>query len=133
RPPQERSLRMSKSSLLAGILCLTLAANAADAHVGWSLGINLGVPYAPRPWYPYPAYGYYYRPYYAPPVIYAPPLVVQPAPVVVQQPAVVVAQPQPTVVAPVPATSASVSPAPALVQAQHAGQGSRIDLCLQQL
>ena len=62
--------------IAAALILAALPWSAAQAHVGWSVGINLGAPYYYRPYYhPYPYY--YYDPY---PVYVAPPaVVVQPA------------------------------------------------------
>lgn len=95
--------------LLPAMLALAYLPGAVQAGppVRFSLGLNLGVPYYPRPYYyPYPGYRYYYAP---PPVVYAP------APVVVQQAPTVIPVP-----APVPAPAPVVAPT-TVIQANHAG------------
>ncbi len=96
-----------KKWLLVGLAC-TLSGSTALAHGGVSIGIGLGFPICPRPYYAAPYYYPYAYPYY-----YAP-VVVQPAPVVVQptyavQPAPV-AQTAPTV--PPPPVSVTSQPGP---------------------
>jgi hypothetical protein len=68
---------------LALVLSLGAVSQAAEAHVNWSIGINV-----PGPYYGAPAY--YPQPVYvAPPPVYYPPAPVyyQPRPVYYQQPA----------------------------------------------
>jgi hypothetical protein len=67
------------------------------AQAGWGVGVSVGVPVYPRPWYGYPCYRPYY-PYYVVP----PPIVVAPAPVVQAVPVAPVYTPP----APAPSTVA---------------------------
>jgi hypothetical protein len=81
---------MSKWLLAMGVL-LGVGSTAANVDAGWfGVGVNIGVPCYPRPYYGYGPY-YYGYPYYA-----APPVYVSPPPVVVGQPPVYV-QPAPVV------------------------------------
>jgi hypothetical protein len=109
---------------LLGLLVLALLpAGAAQAHGGWSVGINLGVPLYYHPYYGYP---YCYRPY---PVYY-----VAPTPVVVQPAAVYQVAPAATVVAPAPApasTAAAATPGP-VVQASDT-RAADVDREMEQL
>jgi hypothetical protein len=72
-------MRAVKGIAVALVLA-ALPAASAQAHVGWSIGLNFGFPeyyYHPYCYHPYPYY--YYRPYA---VYVAPPaVIVQPAPV----------------------------------------------------
>jgi hypothetical protein len=73
---------------LFALLLLGCTGVTAEAHGGWGVGINIGVPFCYRP-YPY-YYGYYppYPVYVAPaPVVVQPAPVVQPVPVAQQAPA----------------------------------------------
>jgi hypothetical protein len=76
-------------AVLVGVVCPLIA------QAGWGIGVSVGVPVYPRPWYGYPCY---YRPYY--------PYYVVPPPVVVASPPVVQAVPvAPAYAAPAPAPS----------------------------
>ncbi len=96
--------------IAAALILAALPLSAAQAHVGFGIGINLGAPYYYGPYYrPYPYY--YYNPY---PVYAAPaPVVIQSAPVV--QPsysspaeAVPAPTPVPSTIAPQPVQAASL-------------------------
>src|SRR5262249_12500608 len=66
-----------RRTMLAALAALLALGPAAHAGVGWSIGLNFGVPVYHRPcWGPY--WGYY-RPY--PIYVAPPPVVVQPGPV----------------------------------------------------
>jgi hypothetical protein len=79
------------------------------AQAGFAVGVNIGIPFYPRP---YVGFGYYYRPY---PVYVAPaPVIVQPAPVIQAVPVVQPAYAAPAAAPPPPA------PAPSAVQAARA-------------
>jgi hypothetical protein len=77
----ETVMRASWKCLLAVLIVAACPWTAAQA--GWGVGVVIGGPVYPAPYYPY---GYYYRPY---PYYYAPPptVVVAPAPVVQTVPA----------------------------------------------
>ena len=93
--------------LLCGVLAVAaLSALAVPAQAGWGgvrIGVGIGFPIYPGP--------YYYRPYpyyYPPPVVVAPPpVVVQPAPVYAAPPPVQVPAPA---LAPVPSVTRAQSP-----------------------
>ncbi len=94
-------MQIGKRLALAALLCVATGSTAL-AHGGLVIGVGVGLPICPRPYY-YPAPYYYPYPYAYP--YYAAPVVVQPAPVVVTQPA---AQPGP---APTPAVATQPAPA----------------------
>jgi hypothetical protein len=94
-------------TIAAALILASLPLSAAQAHVGFGVGINLGVPfyggyggyggYGPYCYRPYP---YYYRPY---PVYIAPPAVIlQPAPIYQSAPVVQPAYSSPLESAPPP-------------------------------
>ena len=101
------------------------------AHAGWGIGVSIGVPGYPRPWYGYPCYRPYY-PYPYPYYVVPPAVVVAPGPVV---PAV----PAPVYAAPAPAPSGvavadaryAESPEKYLLQLNDPDQQTRIDAILQ--
>ncbi|HBI46810.1 MAG TPA: hypothetical protein DDY78_28745 [Planctomycetales bacterium] len=95
-------------TIAAALILASLPFSAAQAHVGFGVGINLGVPfyggyggyggYGPYCYRPYPYY--YYRPY---PVYVAPPAVIlQPAPIYQSAPVVRPAYSSPVESAPPP-------------------------------
>jgi len=87
--------------VIAAVLTWSAVAPAVQAG-GWFVGINLGLPLYPRPWY---GYGCYYRPY--PVYVAPPPVVIEAAPV--YRP-VAVAAPTYAVPAPAPAVVPSAAP-----------------------
>src|SRR5689334_17405879 len=114
--------------LLAALGLAALPALASAGPFGWSIGVNVGGPVYPRPYYYSP-----YRYYYPPPVYVRPaPVYVQPAPVYVQPAPVVYSVPN----APAPAPAPALAPAPtptSLIQANHPGDGQRCQQLLDQL
>ena len=116
--------------LLCGTLAVAaLSALAVPAQAGWGcgglrIGVGIGFPIYPRP--------YYYRPY--PYYYYPPPVVVAPPPVVVAPaPAPVYAAPAPAAV-PAPAPTPALAPVPSVTRAQSPSTRSPdIDRYLQQL
>lgn len=104
---------------LAALILPCFAQVSHAQRVRWSVGIGIGGPVYPRPWYGH-GYGWVPYGYYVPaPLVYEPaPIVVQPSPIVVQSP---------------PAAPA-VSPVPAVVPAQSVAAASpRIDQLMRSL
>lgn len=94
--------------IAAALVVAALSWAPAQAHVGWSIGINLPVYYGGYWGHPYPYY--YYRPY---PVYVAPaPVVVETAPVYQAVPVVRPAYSSPAEAAPAPAETPLPLPAP---------------------
>jgi hypothetical protein len=106
-------MQVTRRVVLACLVAASVSAASAQAHVGWSIGLNFGPPVYYRPW------GfYYYRPY---PVIVQPaPVYVQPVPVYPYQPAYqTAAPPPPPMPVPQPTAGSSVTPAAATTVSQR--------------
>ncbi len=116
-------MRTPWKMVLAAVVCVVCP---LTAQAGWGIGVSVGVPVYPRPWYGYPCY---YRPYY--------PYYVVPPPFVVAAPPVVQAVPVAPVYAPPAAAPSAVADARLgdadkyLLQLNDPDQQTRTDAILQ--
>jgi hypothetical protein len=106
--------------IAAALVVAALSWAPAQAHVGWSVGINLGAPLFYHPYWPQPYPYYYYRPY---PVYVEPAaVVVEPAPVYHAVPVARPAYSSPAEALPTPApASPSDAPPPLPTPVQTTG------------
>jgi hypothetical protein len=125
-------MRVWRNCVVAAAVLTACPWAAARAGVGWSIGLNFGVP--AHYYHPYWGFNYYYHPY---PVYYVEPapaaVVVQPAPVYQSVPAAAAVPPAylaPTAAAP---PSAPAAPAPSVAATSADGRQADIDRELQQL